>query len=476
MSSDVEATEARDTKQMHGRDLTTGSIPRHLMAFSMPMLLGSALQNAYTLINGVWVGRGLGKQSLAAITAGFPVFFVLVAVAFGLTMAASILVAQAYGARDWPAVRRVVQNSVVLVGIAGAVFLVLGQLLAEGILRAMDTPADVLPLATRYLHVYLYTLPLNFGVFLLASLLRGAGDSKTPLYFQAAGLGLVTVLDPVLMFGLLGFPRLGLVGTGYAGIAANAVAFAGLAAYLHAKRHIVSPDWLRPRADWETIWITLRIGVPTMVQQSLVSLCVTVVVGLVNRFGEDAAAGFGAAIRVEQLALLPALTVGAAVSSMAGQNIGAGRYDRVREVFWWGAALGGGITLAVTLLAVTIPHALMLMFTSDPMVLDIGTGYLRVVALGYVMFAIMFVSNGVINGAGHTLVTTAFTLTSLWAVRVPLAVVLTGRLHAVEGVWYAVVAGFTVGALLSVSYYLSGRWKRPIVRQTREGVEPVPAA
>ena len=457
--------EVEHPSAMQGRDLTTGSIPRHLIAFSIPMLAGSAIQTGYSIVNAIWVGKGLGTTAMAAVTVSFPVIFILMAVAGGLTMASNILVSQSYGAKDWAQLKRVIQNSTVLVLVLSVLIVVTGEWSAEHILRLVDTPAEVLPMAAGYLRVLLCSIPFMFGIFLLASLLRGVGDSKTPLYFQGIFLGVNAVLDPLFMFGWLGFPKLGLNGTAVATIIAQGCSVIALSTYLHRKRHIVQPHWTDLRLNLETSLLTLRIGIPSMVQQALVSIGMLFIIGLVNAYGEDGAAAFGAASRIDQLALMPALTLGMAISTLSGQNIGAGHHHRVKEVFKWGMLLSCGITIIPSLAALTIPGLLLKMFISDPHVIDLGTHYLRIVGAGYVLFSVMFVSNGVINGAGHTFITTLISLVGLWIVRVPLATYLSHSMHRMEGIWYAMVISFATGSLISVTYYLSGRWKRPIKKK-----------
>jgi len=447
---------------MHGRDLTTGSIPRHLIAFSLPMLMGSAIQTAYSVVNAIWVGRGIGSAALAAVTVSFPVIFILMAVAGGLTMAANILASQSYGAKDWPQLKRVIQNSTVLTLVLSVVIVIAGQVSSEHILRLIDTPADVLPMAAGYLRIILLSMPFMFAIFLLGSLLRGVGDSKTPLYFQAVFLGVNAVLDPLFMFGWLGFPKLGLNGTAVATIIAQGGSVLMLSAYLHWKRHIVQPHWTNLSLNLDTSLLTLKIGIPSMIQQALVSIGMLFIVGLVNAYGEEGTAAFGAASRIDQIALMPALTIGMAISTLAGQNIGAGHHHRVKEVFKWGMLLSCGITLIPSLAAVIFPGILLRMFISDQHVIDLGTQYLRIVGGGYVCFSVMFVSNGVINGAGHTFVTTLISLIGLWFIRVPLATYLSHHMHRLEGIWYAMLISFATGSLISVIYYLSGRWRRPI--------------
>jgi putative MATE family efflux protein len=448
-----------------GRDLTTGSIPRHLIAFSLPMLAGNALQTAYSFVNAIWVGQFLHKTALAAVTVSFPIVFVLIAVGVGLTLATNIQISQHRGARDMPAVRRVVASSTALILVLGLVLTVVGEVLTPQILRAMDTPPDVLPMATRYMRIFLLSLPLSFGLFLVRSMLQGIGDSTTPLYFQTGAIVLTAALDPVLMFGWLGMPAMGLNGTAWATVIAQMIALYALVVTLRRRGNPVAPTLGRASLDAATAWATIRIGVPSAVQQSLISVGMVFVTGIINGFGENATAAFGAATRVDQLAFMPAMAISMAVSTLAGQNIGANRHHRVREIFLWGCLLSGGFTLAASLVAAGLPRSMVRIFTNDPAVIDLGAGYLSTVARCYVFFAVMFVSNGIINGSGHTLVATAISLVSLWVVRVPLAIYLSRRMGSIQGVWYAIAISFGVSMLSSLGYYLTGRWRRPVVRR-----------
>jgi putative MATE family efflux protein len=316
-----------------------------------------------------------------------------------------------------------------------------------------------------------------FGGAFLSSAMRGVGDSRSPLYFQAMALVCTAVLDPLLMFGLLGLPRLGLNGTAVATLLSHTGAFASLAVYVQFRDHIVAPDWRRLRLHLPTTLLTAKIGIPTMIQQAMVSVGMLFIVTMINRFGAHSAAAFGIAMRIDQLAFMPAMTIGMAVSTLAGQNIGAGRFDRVPQVFRWGCVVSCAFTAVASLLALSLPAQLIGLFTSDADVIVIGAQYLRIVGLGYLMFAIMFVSNGVINGSGQTFITTVFTFITFWAVRVPLAAYLSHHTGRVEGIWYAVLASLVVGTVASLSYYLTGRWKRAIIRKAPSpALKPAPEA
>ena len=457
-----------------GRDLTVGSIPRHVVAFAAPMVAGNALQTAYGLVNGFWVGQRLGPHALAAVTVSQPVIFVTISAAAGLTLATNILIAQYYGARNWERIKGVVQTSAVLIMGISAMLVGVGLTLAPHLLRAVDTPPDIFPAALSYLRIMFWTLPLTFAVFLIGSMLRGIGDSKTPVYFQAVSVGVNAVLDPLLMFGYLGLPKLGLNGTAWATIVAQTAAVVALLIFVPGHRPLVMPDWRRPRMHLGTVRTLVVVGIPSMVQQSSVSFSMIFIVKFVSQFGSNVDAAFGAGLRLDGVAFLPALTIGMAISTIAGQNIGAGRLDRVREAFRWGVVLSGGVSLAIMLAVLCFPRLLLHAFlpSREVAVVTIGVGYLRVVAFTYVVYAVMFVSNGIINGAGHTTSTMVITMATLLGLRVPLAAHLPHVTHSPTGIWYAMLASVTCGMLMSLAYYFSGRWRIPVVRARAAVTEP----
>lgn len=454
-------------QKARGVDLTSGSIWKHLIAFSLPMLAGSFLHASYSLINAVWVGKFLGNEALAAVTVCFPPFFLMMAVANGLGMAASVLVSQAYGAKDDAGVTTIVDTGATLTAFLSIVCLGAGHEGAEPLLKMMGTTPDVLPMAVSYLRLLSFTIPVTFGLFLLTAVLRGVGDSKTPLWFQTGSVLATIVIDPVLIFGLAGAPRLGLNGTVVANLLTQIAALAALIWYLRWKRHLAMPGRGCLRPDFAVAWRILKVGVPSMIQQGLVSMGMVFMIGLVNGFGKDVMAAYGAGTRIDQLAVLPALTIGTAVSNIAGQNIGAGLFDRVGHTFRAGVALSLLFGVLAVAVAGFMPELVMQGFLSDTQSIAYGCEYLRIVSIGYLLFSVMFVSNGVINGAGDTMATTFFSLLALWIIRLPLAMHLSRAWHHQTGIWWAMVISFGVSMAVSVLYYKSGRWKR--VLKTKDG-------
>ncbi|MEI8348281.1 MAG: MATE family efflux transporter, partial [Pseudomonadota bacterium] len=397
---------------------------------------------------------------------------VLIALCAGLTMATSILISQHYGAKDFIQLRKVVDSSTILIAVVSVGLLIMGEFMAGPILKAMDTPPDVLPLSIGYLRISFWGLPFGFGLFLIRSMLQGIGDSKSALYFQGLSLLLNAVLDPLLMFGLLGLPKLGLNGTAWATIIAQSLMLFCLWFYLKKKQSLVAPSFTQFQFDWPTTWTTIRIGIPSAIQQSLVSIGMIFITSIVNGFGETVTAAFGAASRIDQIAFMPAMTFSMAISTMTGQNIGAQKFHRIKEIFYWGCLMSGCITAMASLLAVSMPHFLLSIFINRPEVISEGVSYLHIVGSCYLFFAIMFVSNGIISGAGHTFMTTIISLISLWIVRVPFATYFSHHLGQSKGIWYAISLSYLVAMATSLSYYFSGRWKKAIGR--RRGVPPTP--
>lgn len=451
------------SKQLQ-RDFTEGSIPRHLLFFSMPMLAGSLLQALYNTVDAVWVGRFLGAGALGAVSISFPLIMALFSMVFGLTMASSTLVAQYRGARQEERVHRTVATSLLLLTGLGILLSAAGFLLRYPLLALVNPPESIRDQAASYFGLFMAGIIGMFLYNVLASLLRGLGDSKTPLKFLAMATAFNIVVDPLLIFGVGPLPELGVGGAAIAtGISQ------GLSAWL-LWRWMVRHTDLLPRTreewkpDWEIMRLILKIGVPTGLQQVLVSFGMVAVTAIISGFGADAVAAFGAASRIDQFGFMPAMALGMAATAIAGQNMGAGRFDRVAATVRWGLLMGGGLTAVVSLVAFSLPAALLSLFSSDPGVLKEGSAYLRIIGPAYIFFALVFIVAGVIRGAGDTLASMVMSLTALWLLRVPLAWFLSREIGVV-GVWWAVGLSAAVAFFLHWAYYLTGRWKRKVVVQ-----------
>ncbi|MDD2202518.1 MAG: MATE family efflux transporter [Firmicutes bacterium] len=463
-------------KPRSGRDFTTGSIPRHLVAFATPMLIGNFLQATYSTVDSIWVGRFIGPQALAAVSVNGPVVFSLIAMVSGLTMATTTVVSQYWGARQYDRASEAIANSVTLLSLLGLALAAIGYNLRWPLLRLIGAPHDIIDDAAAYLGVYTIGFLPMLVYNVTSSILRGLGDSVSPMKFLGYATVLNIVLDPLMIFGLGPIPAMGVVGTAWATVISQA--FSAVLALRHVVKRSGLVSELRQlvRFDWELTSLTVKIGLPAGAQQTLVSLGQMVIMSTVNKFGSIVVAGSAAGGRIEQYAFMPAMSLGLAVTALTGQNLGAGRSDRVSQIVKWSVLISCSTSAVLTIIAQAIPGALISIFNNNPEVIAEGVMYLRWISLGFVPFSAMFALNGVLRGAGDTLPSFFMTLASLWLVRIPLVTVLSRTSLGVRGVWMGTVTGPFVSMVLGYVYYRSGRWKgravvsRPDVEEDSPGL------
>lgn len=452
------------------RDFTTGSIPKHLIYFSLPMFAGNILQALYNTVDSVWVGQFLGKGALGAVSVSFPLIMALLALVMGLTMATTTLVAQYRGAGSEKMVRRTVSTSLLMLTAMGIIVSVLGVVFRYPLLKMIRTPEEILHHAEAYFGIFMGGL---LGMFLyntLSAILRGLGDSRTPLKYMAVAALLNVGLDPLMIFGVGPLPRMEIAGAALATVISQAVSAILMWRWLTHKTDLLPHN----RSQWvwdRTLALTLiRVGLPAGLQQVAVSGAMLVVTFLINQYGTDVTAAFGAASRLDQFAFMPAMSIGLAVSALVGQNLGARKFDRVRSTVSWSVLLGLGITSLVSLVAILWPSSLLVLFTDEPAVLAEGSSYLRIMGWAYIPFALMFILSGVMRGAGDTVPAMLATLLSLWGFRVPIAAYLS-RSFGSTGIWLGIAISAIIGMLLQWGYYATGRWQRRKLPSAEAGQE-----
>ncbi|MGQ9780130.1 MAG: MATE family efflux transporter [Bacillota bacterium] len=351
-----------------------------------------------------------------------------------------------------------------LLVIAGAVLSIFGVAFHRTILRLIQPPPSIMPLASAYLSIYLAGLAFTFVYNAASAILRGLGDSYSPTLFLVYATVTNIVLDPLFIFGPGPFPQLGVAGAAWATVIAQALAAVLSVRHLYAVNRLLPSSLAayRPRADLTLQ--TVKIGLPAGLQQAIVSFGALVLSALVNSFGPTVTAAFGAAGRLDQFSFLPTMSLSLATSALVGQNLGAGAEERAHETLRWSAILAASITGGVMVLLLLFPRPLLSIFTKDPSVLAEGTRYLRTVSLGYVPFSVMFAINGLLRGAGDTFPTLVTSLISLWLVRLPLAAWLArGVGLGSRGIWIGMAVSPVTGLTMSYLYYRTGRWRRKIV-------------
>ncbi|WP_394664286.1 MATE family efflux transporter [uncultured Sphingomonas sp.] len=448
----------------HGRrDLTAGPIGKTLLLFALPTLGSSVLQSLNGSINAIWIGQFLGERALAATTNANIIMFLLVAATFGFGMAATILIGQNMGRRDVDSVRRVLGSALGLFAVISTLTVVVGWLAAPAILRALATPAEVYPLALAYLRVIFVAMPPGFISVLLTMALRGVGDSITPLKFMALGSVLDVVLNPVFILGLGPAPALGIEGSAIATLIANSGSLLALVIYLYAKDLVVrlrGAEW-RYLIPTPTLLKTIVVkGFPMGLQMLVVSTSALAMMGLVNRHGTSTTAAYGAANQLWTYIQMPAMAVGAAVSAMAAQNIGAGQWDRVDRITRAGLRMNllltGMLVLVVTLLD---RHVLWLFLGNEHDAIDIAVRINLIAGWSFMLFGVSMVLAATVRANGAVVGPLVILAIAMFPVRFGLANLFEPMLGS-DAIWWSFPAGSLASMVMTIAYYRYGNWRK----------------
>ena len=437
------------------KDLTSGSEARLIFNFAIPMLLGNLFQQLYNIVDTIIVGNFLGKEALAAVGASFPIIFTMISLIIGVASGGTIVVAQYFGAKQYGNVKRTIHTLYIFLTIASLLLTLIGIPLSDEIFRLIRLPEELMPDATLYLSIYFSGLIAMFGFNATAAILRGLGDSKTPLYFLMISTFFNIGFD--LLF-IVVF-KWGIAGAAIATVISQAGAFLTAVIYLNRNHKLIDfnlPSW---KFDRKIFRQSVRIGLPTGFQHTFISLGMLAIMAIVNTFGTNVIAGYSAALRIDSLAILPAMNFSAALATFVGQNIGAGKSERVRRGFISTLIMSSAVSLTVMGIVILLKYQLIGLFTKDPEVIRIGGEFLLIVSAFYLLLTVMFKVNGVLRGAGDTLIPMFITLFSLWIIRVPFAWYFSG-IFGETGIWWSQPAGWGIGLVLSFAYFLTGRWKK----------------
>jgi len=444
-------------------DLTQGSIGPTLLKFALPTLASSIIQSLNGTVNAIWVGRFLGENALAATSNANIVMFLLISFVFGFGMAATILVGQAFGRKDVEQARRVVGTTAGAFVLISMVVATAGWFLAPAILRLLGTPGAAAPLALAYLRVIFLAMPALLLLTMLMMSLRGAGDSMTPLWFMLVAVVLDSGLNPVFIRGLGPAPRLGIAGSATATLIANYAALIGLLAFIYLKD---LPLRLRGRElrfllpDRALIRTIVVKGFPMGIQMIVISLSALALVGLVNSHGVDTAAAFGVAMQLWTYVQMPAMALGAAVSAMVAQNIGAGHWDRVGAVTRSGLIYSVAITAALVVLLTLSDRSVMALFMGPGSPALPIARHIHVVATwNFILFGVTMVLFATVRANG-----------AVWAPLIILCIgLLPGRFGFIfatdqwlgaDAIWWSFPVSSFLNLALAAGYYWNGSWKK----------------
>lgn len=435
------------------------------LIFLLPLIATNILQNLSGTINTIFVGQMLGVHAIAAVAVFFPILFCLMAFVIGLSAGATVLVGQAWGAKNVEKVRCVVGSTVYMTLIGGTLIAFLGVFFTKSILLALGTAPDVLHLSVPYVQWMLAGSPLLFIYIIYTSILRGVGDSTTPLIASAMTIGTGLIITPVLILGKFGFPQLGIIAPAIATTIGFLIALIFLYIYLNRTDHPLRPDLAlmkHVRHQPELSKIILRLGIPTGIQMMTTSIAGLVIVGLVNRYGADATAAYGAVNQVLNYIQFPALSISIAASIFAAQAIGAGKSELLNKVTRTALGINIAITGALVTLAYLFSKYLMALFITDPQVVVLGQQLLFIVLWSILFFGASAIFASIMRASGTVTVPMIINIVAILFIEVPFAY-LFSEWWGLKGIWYAYALAFVSLCILQGLYY-QFFWKKKAVK------------
>lgn len=444
------------------KDLTQGPPWKRIVEFSIPMLIGNIAQQFYNTADSIIVGRYIGDNALAAVGSASPVLNLLLVLFVGLSVGAGIMVAQYFGAKDRENLSRTIGNCLTLTALSSVIIMVVGPLVTRPLLELLNTPESIIDWCTGYLNI-LFLGSVGFSYFnILSGILRGLGDSVSALVFLLVSTALNVVLDIVFVANFdMGVP----------GVALATVLAQGLSAVLcllklakMGEHFDMNLSMLKP--DRDMAWTVLKLGLPSGLTQAIFSMAMIMVQSLTNSFGELVIACNVIVMRVDGFAMMPNFSFGSAMTTFAGQNIGAGKVDRVEKGTRDGTLIAVGVSTAITVILLFFGHYLMHVFTDTPELVALSQRMLRILAVGYIAMAVTQCLSGVMRGAGDTMTPMWISIVTTVIIRVPLAYILahltrsaaypTGR---PESTFVSLLVSWFLGAIITYALFRRGTWR-----------------
>ncbi|WP_157149160.1 MATE family efflux transporter [Brachyspira pilosicoli] len=442
-----------------GKDLTESKVSSTLITLLVPILLSNTLNVVYNIVDSIWIGNIIGPLGLSAVAVSFPITLMMGSFAFGVNMANGVIVSQYYGAKDYNTVSHVIKVSTTL----GVIILfTVGSLMfvfAKKILIIMNTPKDALDMAVIYLRITIIGLPFAYSYFFISSILRAVGDSVRPLIFLIVSSIVNIILDPILIKGFFIIPAMGLKGAAIATVISQCISVLISTSYLKIKNSFIKINPFIFTFDINITKKIMKLAIPISSNQFIVAFGWLIITRLISSFGDAASATVAIVNRVESLFIMPIGALGNAVMTMSAQNIGANKFDRVKEIFKNGIVIGIIISSVMSIFSIVNPHLLINMFTKDLEVFEYSKSYIYTIMPIFIFYSIMFVCNGVINGAGKTIVIMIFSTSTTLILRTILAYALSEK-FALVGIWASMGICYIINTLFSLYYYKSNKWQK----------------
>lgn len=450
-------------------DMTEGNTTGLLLQFAFPMLVGNIFQQFYNMADSVIVGKFVGAEALGAVGSVGSLNFMFFSLCMGLGAGLGILISQYFGAGQDDYVKKIIANAVYITAAAGILMSLCGVFFAEPILGMMHTPKENFSDALIYMQIVCGATVVVAGYNMISAVLRALGDSKTPLIFLIVACGLNIALD--LIFVLVF--QLGTAGAAWATVIAQVAAMAGSIWFGVRKNPYLQLEKRHFSFEKGILKDSLRLGLPIAAQNAMIAFSCVALQSVVNRYGAVVMAAYTATSRVEQLVQQPFGSLGTAVSTFAGQNIGAERYDRVSA----GCKVSVGIVVIFSMIMVAVMflfgNTIVRLFVNDPRVVAIGAKGLQITSLMYIGLGLIYVTRGILNGAGDAAFAMANGVTEVigrvgfaWLMMLLPAV-------GIWGIWYANGLTWALTGAVNVVRVLQGKWKNNLLESNVTGIDSI---
>ena len=443
-------------------DMTVGKPWEQIVIFTIPMLIGNIAQQLYNTVDSIVVGRYVGDNALAAVGSASPIFNLLLVLFIGISVGASVMVSQYFGAKQREELSKTIGNCVTLTALASVIIMVLGALLVKPLLHMLNTPESIIDWCASYLMILLMGIAGVAYYNILCGILRGLGDSISALIYLLIATVINIVLDIWFVAGL----KMGVAGVALATVIAQVVSAVLCMIKLAKMTEVFDMKWKYLKMDRFHASTLIRLGLPSGVTQAIFSMAMVVVQSLTNSFGEMVIAANVIIMRVDGFAMMPNFSFGTAMTTYAGQNVGAKRYDRVEQGAKQGTLIAVGVSAVITAAILVFGKYLMEIFTTTSELVTLSANMMKILAVGYIAMAVTQSLSGVMRGAGDTMTPMWISLITTVLIRVPLAYGISYLTRTPElptgdyrCIFISLLSSWVLGAVITAICYRRGKWK-----------------
>ena len=445
------------------KDMTIGAPWQRIAEFAIPMLLGNIAQQLYNTVDSIVVGKYVGDNALAAVGSSSPILNLLLALFVGISTGAGIIISQRFGAKDREGLSLAIGNCISLAAIASLIILVIGPMISRPMLELLDTPVSIIDWCTSYLNIFFIGAAGFIFYNILSGVLRGMGDSASALMF----LIVATILNIILDIWFVAGFQMGVAGVSLATVIAQGISAVLCFFKLMRMRDVFDLNLKQLKMRKDTALKIVKIGLPSGITQAIFSVAMLVVQSLTNSLGEMVIAANVIIMRVDGFAMMPNMTFGQTMSVYTGQNVGAGKLDRVHHGTKQGLIMAAGLSAAITVILLFLNKFLFGFFTDTAELIDLAGRMMRIMAVGYVGVSVTQVLGGVMRGAGDTMTPMWISMFTTIVLRIPVAygmAYLTASAAWPNGHPFSLstslLVSWTMGAVITLIAYRRGKWRK----------------